>query len=286
MPFRREFVPAKKTRKSADGARYLLSADRKFRRLSLKKISERVKNARRRTSAHTSAKTAAASQSLVPAVSKSASENAPVALVLGGAVLFAAVVGVLWSSPSPLNASENAAVLSADVASEPAVPAKVLVATPTPETSRALDAPAPAPRAEASPAPAAVTAKPASRPTDEVKVRTEIVPLPAFTSPASTSTPVAAKPIAPAPSVDTVTISGCLEHDGKSAWLKDASGVDAPRSRSWKSGFLKKRSPRIALVDGPSSASAYDGHQVSVTGVLVDREMHVSSLKSIAGDCE
>ena len=38
-------MPAKKTRKSADGARYLLSADRKFRRLSLKKISERVKNA-------------------------------------------------------------------------------------------------------------------------------------------------------------------------------------------------------------------------------------------------
>jgi hypothetical protein len=286
MPSRREYVPAKKTRKTADGARYLLSADRKFRRLSLKKISERVKSARRRTTARSSAKTASASQSLVPSVSEAASANAPVALVLGGAVLFAAVVGILWSSPSP-SATENAAVLSADVASEPAVPAKVLLTTPTPEAPRALEAPAPAPRAlEASPAPAAVTAKPASRPADQVKVRTEIVPLPAFTSPASTSTPVEAKPIAAAPSVDTVTISGCLEHDGKSAWLKDASGIDAPRTRSWKSGFLKKRSPRIALVDGPSSASAYDGHQVSVTGVLVDREMHVSSLKSIAGDCE
>jgi hypothetical protein len=285
MPLRRASVPAKKTRKSADKARYLLSADRKFRRLSLKKISERVKSARRRTTARSSAKTASASQSPVPSVSEAASANAPVALVLGGAVLFAAVVGISWSSPSP-SATENAAVLSADVASEPAVPARVL-ATPTPEAPRALDAPAPAPRApEASPAPAAVTAKPASRPADEVKVRTEIVPLPAFTSPASTSTPVEAKPIAAARSVDTVTISGCLEHDGKSAWLKDASGIDAPRTRSWKSGFLKKRSPRIALVDGPSSASAYDGHQVSVTGVLVDREMHVSSLKSIAGDCE
>ena len=41
-----------------------------------------------------------------------------------------------------------------------------------------------------------------------------------------------------------------------------------------------------SLVDGPSSAEAYDGRPVSVTGVLVDREMRVSSLKPIAGDCE
>jgi hypothetical protein len=86
--------------------------------------------------------------------------------------------------------------------------------------------------------------------------------------------------------VDTVTISGCLDFDGKSAWLKDTSGVDAPRTRGWRSGFLKKRSSRIALVDGPTSAAAYDGRLVSVTGVLVDGEMRVSSLKPIAGDCE
>ena len=91
---------------------------------------------------------------------------------------------------------------------------------------------------------------------------------------------------AAAASIDTVTLSGCLDFDGKSAWLKDTSGVDAPRTRSWRSGFLRKRSPRIALVDGPSSAEVYDGRLVSVTGVLVDREMRVSSLKPIAGDCE
>jgi hypothetical protein len=93
-------------------------------------------------------------------------------------------------------------------------------------------------------------------------------------------------PVAAAAAVDTVTISGCLDFDGKSAWLKDTSGDDAPRARSWRSGFLRKRSSRIALVDGPSSAKAYDGRLVSVTGVLVDREMRVSSLKPIAGDCE
>jgi len=274
-------VPAKKTRKSADGARYLLSADRKFRRLSLKKISARVKSARSKTRARSAAKAAAPSEPLMPAMHNSEHGNAPVALVLGGAVLFAVFVGVLWSSPAPVNATEHA-VLAADVASVPAVhaepPAAAPVVSPVVATPAAVNA---------SPAPAAVTPapKPAVVQTEVVKPRTEIVPLPVV---ARSSAPVEAQPevVAASAAVDTVTISGCFDYDGKSAWLKDTSGVDAPKSRSWKSGFLKKRSPRIALVDGPTNASAYDGHQVSVTGVLVDREMHVSSLKSIAGNCE
>jgi hypothetical protein len=85
--------------------------------------------------------------------------------------------------------------------------------------------------------------------------------------------------------LDTVTISGCLEYDGKSAWLKDASGDEAPRTRSWRSGFFRKRSPRIALGD-LTDAPAYDGRRVTVTGVLVDREMRVNSLKPSAGNCD
>lgn len=291
-------MPAKKTRKPADGARYLLSADRKFRRLSLKKISERVKSARRRAPARSTAKTATASQPPAPVearlqarLAKPASADAPVALVLGGAVLFAAVVGVLWSSPLPVSATESAPVLTADLA--PGAPVTSPVASPAVTASPALNA---SPARNASPAPAVVTSKTTSAPTETVKARTEIAPAPAAI--ARSSTPVEAQPevavqpeVAPQPevtaaSIDTVTITGCLEHDGKSAWLKNTSGVDAPRTRSWKSGFLRKRAPRIALVDGPASASSYDGHQVSVTGVLVDREMHVSMLTSIAGDCE
>ena len=268
-------MPAKKTRKSADGARYLLSADRKFRRLSLKKISERVKNARRRTPARSSAKTSTASQPPVVAESKPASANVPVALVLGGAVLCAALVGILWSSPAPLRATQNAAVRSAGVPDAPAVPAKATSTTPAVAAPRAR---------QALPAPPAVTAKEASRPTDPVRVRIEPAPLVSATTPASPR--VDATRHAAATSVDTITITGCLEYDGDTAWLKDASGVDAPRTRSWKSGFLRKRSSRIALVGEPSTASAYDGQPVSVTGVLVDREMRVTSLKSIAGDCE
>ena len=268
-------MPAKKTRKPADGTRYLLSADRKFRRLSLKKISERVKSARRRTRARSSAKAATASPSPVRAVRNPGPANAPVAFVLMGAVLFAAFVGTLWSSPSPLEATENAEVLVADVASAPAVPAKSLIPAP------AVTAP---PVLNASPAPAPETPKPASRPVEAVKVRTDAAPAlaPATLSP----TPVDAHRDVAASSIDTVTISGCLDYDGKSAWLKDTSGAEAPVTRSWRSGFLKKRSSRIALVDGPARASVYDGRRVSVTGVLVDREMRVNSMNPIEGDCK
>jgi hypothetical protein len=274
-------VPAKKTRKSADGARYLLSADRKFRRLSLKKISARVKSARSKTRARSTAKAAAPSEPLMPPIHNSEHGNAPVAIVLGGAVLFAVFVGVLWSSPAPVNATENAAALAADVASVPAVhvepPAAAPVMSPIVATPAAVNA---------SPAPAAVAPapKPALVPTEVVKPRTEIVPLPVV---ARSSAPVEAQPaVVQAAAIDTVTISGCFDYDGKSAWLKDTSGVDAPKSRSWKSGFLKKRSPRIALVDGPTNASAYDGRRVSVTGVLADREMRVNSISPIEGACE
>jgi hypothetical protein len=266
-------VPAKKTRKSADGARYLLSADRKFRRLSLKKISERVKSAGRRTRARASAKSATPSQPPVEGIGSSAPTNAPVAFVLIGAVVFAVFVGVLWSSPSPVNATENTAVLTADVASAPAVPAKSLTESPAAVVPRAVNAP---------PASAAVTPKVTSRPADTATVRTEIAPRPSPTRPASA--PVDAHREVAVASSDTVTITGCLDYDGKSAWLKETSG-DVPRSRSWRSGFLKKRSPRIALVDGPTNASAYDGRRVSVTGVLIDREMRVNSVHPIEGEC-
>ena len=42
---------------------------------------------------------------------------------------------------------------------------------------------------------------------------------------------------------DMVTITGCLEvsTSGDTFRLTDTEGVDAPKSRSWRSGFFKKR---------------------------------------------
>jgi hypothetical protein len=84
-----------------------------------------------------------------------------------------------------------------------------------------------------------------------------------------------------------VTISGCLEFDDATFWLKDTDGVDAPKSRSWKSGFLRKRSAPIEVVETVHTLRlpTYVGHRVAATGTLIDREIQVRSLQRIADSC-
>jgi hypothetical protein len=84
-----------------------------------------------------------------------------------------------------------------------------------------------------------------------------------------------------------VSITGCLERDAERFRLQNTSGADAPKSRSWKSGFLKKRAVSIEVVDADDSLQLSNqvGQRVSVVGVLVDREMRARSLQPVAGDC-
>jgi hypothetical protein len=92
---------------------------------------------------------------------------------------------------------------------------------------------------------------------------------------------------ASAPKPAPVTITGCLERNDETFRLKDTSGADAPKSRSWKSGFLKKGTKPIDVVDASKRLKLGDhvGQRVSVTGTLVDREMQVRSLKRVAPSC-
>lgn len=85
-----------------------------------------------------------------------------------------------------------------------------------------------------------------------------------------------------------VTITGCLELDDETYRLNDPAGVDVPRARSWKSGFLKKGSASIELVDALKKLRLPDhvGQRVSVTGMLVDHEMHVRALRRVASSCK
>jgi len=84
-----------------------------------------------------------------------------------------------------------------------------------------------------------------------------------------------------------VTLTGCLEQHGDAYRLKDASGTDVPKSRSWKSGFLKKSTPALDVVDASHRLKLQDhvGRRVSLTGVLNDREMEAKSLKNVAASC-
>ena len=85
-----------------------------------------------------------------------------------------------------------------------------------------------------------------------------------------------------------VTITGCLERDDETFRLEDTSGADAPRSRSWKSAFLKKGSAPVEVVDASKRVQLTNhvGQRVSVTGTLSDGEMQIRSLRRIAESCK
>jgi hypothetical protein len=89
------------------------------------------------------------------------------------------------------------------------------------------------------------------------------------------------------PAQKVAVITGCLERDDQTFRLKNTSGADAPRSRSWKTGFLKKGNASIAVIDGSNrfKLTNHVGERVSVTGTLVDREMQLRSLQRIAPSC-
>ena len=85
----------------------------------------------------------------------------------------------------------------------------------------------------------------------------------------------------------SVTITGCVANDEETFWLKDTSGADAPKSRNWKSGFLKKRPAPVALLDATHALKLpnYVGQRVAATGTLVNREMRAQSLQRVGSSC-
>lgn len=84
-----------------------------------------------------------------------------------------------------------------------------------------------------------------------------------------------------------VTLTGCLERDDETFRLKDTDGADAPKSRSWKTGFLKKSATSVEVVDANHQLKlpTHVGQRVSVTGTLVNKEMQVKSLTRLAPSC-
>jgi hypothetical protein len=130
--------------------------------------------------------------------------------------------------------------------------------------------------------------KPADRVAAGVRSKTAApAPIRASSVPASKARPEASFAKA---SVEQspVTLTGCLEQDNEAFRLKDTTGVDAPKSRSWKSGFLKKKAASIEVVDAANKVKLPDhvGERVVVTGMLVNREMQVRSLRRVATSCD
>ena len=109
---------------------------------------------------------------------------------------------------------------------------------------------------------------------------------PASPVPADVAAKFASEP-QPQPTTGTaVTIAGCLERDDDTYRLTDTSGDSAPKSRSWKSGFIRKRTASIELVDAANvRLASHVGQRIETTGVIDDREMRVKSLR-VQGPCD
>jgi hypothetical protein len=95
---------------------------------------------------------------------------------------------------------------------------------------------------------------------------------------------------APAQAADNgiVTISGCLEQDDDVFRLKNTEGANAPKARSWKSGFLKKGSAKVDIVDVSNRLrlKSHVGKRVTVTGQLHEKELLANSVRRLAASCE
>jgi hypothetical protein len=129
-------------------------------------------------------------------------------------------------------------------------------------------------------APVAVAAAIADAPKNDDSATKPAAPEP-LTSPASVSKGSVMPTL--------VTITGCLEisTDGDTFRLSDVEGPDAPKSRGWRTGFLKRRPAPVTLVEPPDrlTLTSNVGRRVAATGQLASRELKVSSLRVVGSSC-
>jgi hypothetical protein len=100
----------------------------------------------------------------------------------------------------------------------------------------------------------------------------------------------AATPRAETSGVAPVTVTGCLEVSvtNDRFRLTETEGGGVSKARSWRTGFLKKRSPSVDLV-GPAGGVSLDGQvgkRVAATGVLRSHTLTVGSIRVVAPNCD
>lgn len=215
--------------------------------------------------------------------------------ILALAVVCLAAAAMLIASRQPSPAEDQPRVETAIVAARSQEPA---VAQPTASGTQA------AARPEAR-RPAASRTRAAAEPARPVRTETTTAAKVAAPAPATNgstadlvSRSAAGESTARAPRVEAApsaaaqdeaaTITGCLEFDDDKFRLKDTEGENAPKSRSWRSGFLRRSNARIDVIDEANrlQLSTHVGHRVTLTGTLVEREMQARSLQMVAEACE
>jgi hypothetical protein len=252
-------VPVKKPSKPAKRVRYVLSADQRLRRLSLRKIAERRKKPKSQARSNRPVSEAAATDA--PRVPDTPpvwwGSSRAIALAMTGLVTAAILIAAGLPGGTPGDDRS---------ASRPA-------ATPLLETESAAPAPDP---------PIAPATKPSKDSPADRSARTS----PAVVE-AKPSTVAATPESATGAGDETiVTLTGCLDLDKQTFRLKDASGSAAPKTRSWRSGF-RKRASTIDVVDPGNTLSlrTHVGERVAATGTLDAGELRARSLRVVSYSC-
>lgn len=289
---------AKKGNSRSKSIRYLLSLDRTLRRPSVRRLVEGVKPARRRTSAKATAKSTAKSvaKPSKPAVRRARaarpgaalrSENPswiqPRAIFLG---LGCVVIAVALLNAGGKEPADNAQIARINDSSFESSGASAINVDDVDLTSRQpISRPAPVRPAPARVEPARVEPEPTLRTAALTSAPVRETTPEVESKPEAESKPEVDSKLAAA-AATPVTITGCLERNDDTYRLTDTSGDLAPKSRSWKSGFLKKRSASIELIDAAHlRLASFVGRRIETTGVVEDREMRVKTLR-VQGTCD
>jgi hypothetical protein len=88
--------------------------------------------------------------------------------------------------------------------------------------------------------------------------------------------------------VTPAIIEGCLIKSDLGFRLRDTAGTDAPRGRSWKSGFLHRSARAVDVTDARHrlNLSSHVGERVSVAGTLDDGRLQAESIKRTGESCK
>jgi len=261
-------VPAKKAKKSPRSLRYLLYADRRLQRISVRRISERLKKAKQSRRSMRRKNSAGAGS---PAHFSWASSRT---MALGVIGVVAAAALITASQPAPRSDVARGDVPEANAPLEN----ELVPAAPRPRASRSRTTDIPMPTTNAAKVPAVES---------PAKPRVVETAKPRVVEPALKIAAVDSKAQGGVKYSPSATITGCLELDEGTFWLRNASGADVPKSRSWRSGFLKKGSSSVELVDAANTLKLpnYVGQRVAATGMLANREMLARSLRRVAASC-
>jgi hypothetical protein len=230
-----------------------------------------------------------------PAPARRMARRWTLALLTGAAALILAALVVVRYASGPdeeATAGDPSDRLEQSAAVAPIV--QPVPDTPAPAATPVESAPIAAPVVKPRPKKAATVRPTAPRVAASAKSTAPItptaitkVPARADAAPATGQAPlVSTEGVGPAP----VTLTGCLEVsvDRDEFRLSDTDGVDAPKARSWRTGFLKKRPTPVALVEPPDPHGLQNqvGKRVAATGRLTDRELRVSAVRVVGPSCD